>query len=60
MWGNLGASLSSLMIPRLMKMGESNGLGQTPTFIACGGCFLLAAICMLGVDASRPLVKQKT
>lgn len=59
MWGNLGASLSSLMIPRLMKMGESNGLGQMPAFIACGGCFLLAAICMLGVDASRPLAPQK-
>lgn len=58
MWGNLGASLSSLMIPHLMKLGESNGLGQTPAFLACGGCFLLAAICVLGVDASRPLARQ--
>lgn len=59
MWGNLGASLSSLIIPRLMKFGESRGLGQMPAFLACGGFFLLAAICVLGVDASRPLLRRK-
>jgi sugar phosphate permease len=59
MWGNLGASLSALFIPRLMAFGESRGLGSMPAFLACSTFFLLAAVCVLGVDASRPIAKPK-
>jgi sugar phosphate permease len=57
MWGNFGASLSSLLIPQLMSYGESRGLGQMPAFIACGLCFLVAAMCVLGVNATRPIAR---
>ncbi len=58
MWGNLGASMSAIMIPKLMLYGEQSGHGFAPVFIVCSGFFFLAAIASLGIDASRPIGHQ--
>jgi nitrate/nitrite transporter NarK len=59
MWGNLGASVSAILIPQLMTLGEKGGVGQTPVFIACSGFFFVAAICALGIDATKPIMGLK-
>ncbi|MEI8211802.1 MAG: MFS transporter [Planctomycetota bacterium] len=58
MWGNLGATLSSLMVPYLMRWGESGGIGQALVFFVCSGFFFIACIASLGVDASKPLGRE--
>lgn len=55
MWGNFGASLSSVMVPWLMAYGASAGNGQQLVFIACASAFFVAGLAALGMDATRPL-----
>jgi sugar phosphate permease len=55
MWGNLGASLSSIMVPILMRWGESSGRGQVWVFMACGAFFFVASLASLGIDASKTM-----
>lgn len=55
MWGNLGASLSSIMVPILMRWGESSGRGQVWVFLACGAFFFVASLASLGIDASKTM-----
>lgn len=56
MWGNLGASLSSLMVPWLLVRGGVGGSGQTTVFLVLAGAFLLSGIVALGIDATKPLL----
>jgi sugar phosphate permease len=58
MWGNLGASLSAIMIPQLMRWGESGGHGHSLVFFVCSGFFFFAALCALGINATRPIGKS--
>lgn len=58
MWGNLGASVSAVMVPWLMKQGEAGG--QATVFLACAASFLVAAIAALGMDATRPIATDAT
>jgi nitrate/nitrite transporter NarK len=55
MWGNFGASLSSVMVPWLMAWGASDGSGQSMVFVACASAFFIAGLASLGMDATRPL-----
>lgn len=55
MWGNFGASLNAIMIPRLMKYGEQDGSGQTMVFMACAGAFFIAGLATLGMNATKKL-----
>jgi sugar phosphate permease len=55
MWGNFGASVSSIMVPWLMSYGARDGSGQTLVFIACGGAFMVGGLAALGMDATKPL-----
>lgn len=60
MWGNLGAALNSIMIPKLMKYGEQDGSGQTLVFLACAGAFLIAGIAVLGMNANKKLKTSRS
>ncbi|QDV83107.1 MFS transporter [Stieleria magnilauensis] len=53
MWGNFGAAASSIVVPRLMTLGEASGSGETYVFVTCAGMYFLAAIAVLGTDATR-------
>ncbi len=53
MWGNFGAAASSMVVPRLMTLGEASGSGETYVFLTCAGMYFLAAIAVLGTDATR-------
>lgn len=55
MWGNLGASASSVMVPSLLALGARNHAGQSLVFIVCAGAFLMGGIAALGMDATKPL-----
>ena len=59
MWGNLGAALSAVMVPKLLRYGQSDGSGQTLVFIACSLAFLVAGISVLGIDATRLIQRPK-
>jgi len=59
MWGNLGASFGSLMVPKLLTWGQSSGSGQAMVFIACGSAFFVSAVAMLGMDATRPIESKR-
>lgn len=57
MWGNLGTALSAIMVPQLMKWGETSGNGQLMVFFACGTSFFVAAIAVLGMDSTKTVQK---
>jgi MFS family permease len=55
MWGNLGAGISPPLIYNYF-------LGENPTvsdwnamFLICALAFVMAGLCGLGIDASRPI-----
>ena len=54
MWGNIGASAGALLIPVLLKIG--GGEGRVFVFFTLAGFFLLAALVVLPMDATRKLV----
>lgn len=56
MWGNLGAAASAVMVPWLMKYGDSDNSGQSLVFLACGSAFLVGGVAALGMDATKSLV----
>ncbi|MGV3485863.1 MAG: MFS transporter [Planctomycetaceae bacterium] len=60
MWGNFGASLSAVMVPKLLRWGEAGGNGQTLVFLACAGAFFVAGTAMLGMDATKLVVPVDT
>jgi len=53
MWGNIGALLFSVVVPRLI--GKAQATNWDPVFFLCAGIYLVAAICWLPFDASRAL-----
>ncbi len=53
MFGNLGASLSSIMVPYLLLQGQTIGVGDLLVFVACSGAYFFAAACLLGIDATK-------
>ena len=55
MWGNFGAAASAIAVPRLMTMGERFGSGETLVFLTCAGMYLLAAIAVIGTDATKTI-----
>jgi ACS family glucarate transporter-like MFS transporter len=56
MWGNIGASTTALLIPYLLKMG--GGEGKFVVFFTLAGVFVLAAIVVLPMDATRKLERS--
>lgn len=55
MWGNLGATLSAMLFPILIKMGNANGWGTAPIFVMFACAFLGCAVAALGIDATKPI-----
>ena len=55
MWGNFGASLISMLVPWLLKVGGDTA-GQRVVFLVCAGSFLLAGLAALGMNAAQPLL----
>ncbi len=55
MWGNLGAALNSMMVPRILESTAAVGAGQKLVFLSCAGAFLIAGIAALGMDATKPV-----
>jgi nitrate/nitrite transporter NarK len=56
MCGNLGAAVTPLLLPYVIDMNSPN---WNAAFLICGGAFILSGICGLGVNASRPIVKEE-
>ncbi len=56
MWGNFGASISSLMVPWLLARGGADAAAQTTVFLLLGSAFFLSGVAVLGVDATKPLL----
>lgn len=55
MWGNFGASASSMIVPGLLLYGATSGSGQSLVFVMCACAFFVAGLAALGMDATRPL-----
>ncbi len=51
MWGNFGATVSPLLIGWIAREWSWNA-----AFATCAAAFLLAGVCGLAIDASRPIV----
>jgi ACS family glucarate transporter-like MFS transporter len=62
MWGNYGAALSSIMVPKLLKwgqqlsVGDAGVTGQTIVFLACSSAFFLSAVLALGMNPTKRIV----
>jgi MFS family permease len=54
MWGNFGASAGALLIPWLMRIGR--GDGKMFVFLTLAGCFVVAGLLVLPMDATRKLM----
>jgi len=54
MWGNLGASAGALLVPWLMRVG--GGDGKMLVFFTLAGAFVLAAVVVLPMDATKKLL----
>jgi ACS family glucarate transporter-like MFS transporter len=54
MWGNFGASAGALLVPWLMKVG--GGDGKMFVFFTLAGAFVLAALVVLPMDATKKLI----
>ena len=57
MWGNLGASASSMLIPWLIAHGE--GDGRKLIFFTLAGAFALAGVVVLPMDATKKLLPDE-
>lgn len=57
MWGNLGAAAVSVLVPELMKLGETPEAGQRIVFFVCAGALFLHGVLALGIDATKPVLK---
>lgn len=55
MWGNFGASVTSLMVPWLLAVGTNGEQGQRYVFMACAGALFLSSVAALGLNAAKPL-----
>lgn len=55
MWGNFGASASSMIVPGLLIYGASSGTGQSLVFVTFAAAFFVAGAAALGMDATKPL-----
>jgi nitrate/nitrite transporter NarK len=55
MMGNLGAALSAMLIPYLMKWGSQTGQAATPIFTLFSMAYLACAIAVLFINATKPL-----
>jgi ACS family glucarate transporter-like MFS transporter len=53
MWGNLGGAVSPLILGWVASYWSWDAM-----FLTCAGAFLLAGICSLAVDATRPVVPE--
>lgn len=60
MWGNFGASASSMIVPGLLLYGASSGTGQSLVFITFACAFFIAGLAALGMDATKPLQTSPT
>jgi MFS family permease len=58
MWGNFGASAGALLVPWLMKVG--GGDGKFFVFFTLAGAFVLAAIVVLPMDATKKLIPDES
>ena len=56
MWGNFGASAGALLVPWLLKTG--GGDGNTFVFFTLAGAFVLAALVVLPMDATKKLLRD--
>lgn len=56
MWGNFGASATSVLIPWLLKMG--GGDGKQFVFFTLAGAFVLAGLVVLPMDATKKLMRN--
>ena len=60
MWGNFGASAISMLVPWLLAVGTSSEAGQRNVFLVCAGSLFIYSIIVLGLDATKPVLKQAT
>ena len=56
MWGNLGASFGSVLVPWLMARGQDHG--TMPVFLTLSGAFALAGLVVIPMDATRRLFPE--
>ena len=56
LWGNFGASISSLIVPWLLARGSADDAGQTTVFLILASAFFLSGVMALGMDATKPLL----
>jgi MFS family permease len=59
MWGNLGAAASAVAVPRLMTWGGDSIGGETLVFVTCAAMYFLAAVAVLGTDATQPIRRDE-
>ena len=57
MWGNFGASASSMLVPWLLVKG--GGDGKTFVFFTLAGAFVMAGLLVLGMDATKKLLPDE-
>ena len=55
MWGNFGASLTSMMVPWLLAVGTTSEEGQRYVFMMCASALFLSAMAALGLNAVKPV-----
>ncbi len=60
MWGNFGASAFSMLVPWLLAVGTSGEAGQRNVFLVCAGSLFIYSVIALGLDATKPVLKQAT
>ena len=60
MWGNFGASAISMLVPWLLAVGTSSEAGQSNVFLVCAGSLFIYSIIVLGLDATKPVLKPAT
>lgn len=58
MWGNLGASVTGMLIPLLMKLGGT--AGKEFVFFTLAGAFVLAGLVVLPMDATKKLMPDES
>jgi MFS family permease len=57
MWGNFGASVTGMLVPWLLDIG--GGDGKMFVFFTLAGAFVLAAIVILPMDATKKLLPDE-
>ena len=57
MWGNFGASVGALLVPWLLKVG---GDGKTLVFFTLAGAFVLAALAVIPMNATKKLIPDES